>query len=155
MGGETVCNKCVHAALFRLYSGIITQTARRKSRRTVHHKRCRRRRERVPMGAGQSLTGEKKSVPLHSFPKKAHGRTMCWRRAVGGWRLAVGDWQLVAVGGGWRRLVVGDWWLMTVGSGWRLVVGRCWQLAADGGWQLVAVGGWQLMVLGAVPKGGP
>ena len=45
---------------------------------------------------------EKKSVPLHSFPKKAHVHTMCWRWAVGGWRLATGGWwRLVAVGGSW------------------------------------------------------
>ena len=44
----------------------------------------------------------KKSVPLHSFPKKAHGHAMCWRWAVGGWRLATGSWwRLVVVGGGW------------------------------------------------------
>ena len=51
---------------------------------------------------GRFLT-EKKSVPLHSFPKNARGHTMCWRWAVGSWRLAVGGgwWRLVVVGGGW------------------------------------------------------
>ena len=34
--------------------------------------------------AERSLTGKKKGVPLHSFPKKARGHTMCWRWAVGG-----------------------------------------------------------------------
>ena len=71
----------------------------------------------LPGGAGQGgPEREKKSVPLHSFPKKARGHSMCstmvgggWRLAVGGdWRLAVGNWRLVAVGGGWRLLVVGD-----------------------------------------------
>ena len=86
---------------------------------------------------------KKKSVPLHSFPKKPAG-TPCvqpWLVAVGGWRLAVGgdwwlavgNWRLVAVGGGWRRLVVGDWWLVAVGG---------WSPLAVGGWRLVAVGGW-------------
>ena len=114
----------------------------------------------------------KKSVPIHSFPKK----TACssyvqpWLVAVGGWRLvAVGGWRLVAVGGwrlvavgGWQsanwRLVVGDWWLVAVGSGWRLAVGRRWRfwrrLVAVGGWWrlavLAAVGGWRLGSLGAV-----
>ena len=82
--------------------------------------------------AGWSLM-EKKSVPIHSFPKKARGHTMCRRWAVGGWRLAVGDWRLVAVCGGWWQLVVGDWWLMVVGSGWRLAVGGRWRLVAVGG----------------------
>ena len=78
----------------------------------------------------RAVLNQKKSVPLHSFPKKARGHTMCWRLAVGGWRLAVGDWQLVEVGGGWRRLVVGDWWLMVVGG---------WWLVAAGGWRLAGV----------------
>ena len=49
--------------------------------------------------AGRSLTAKKKSVPVHSFPKKARGHNVL---AVGGWRLAVGGWwRLVVVGGGW------------------------------------------------------
>ena len=109
---------------------------------------------------GRSLT-EKKNVPLHSFPKKARGHSMCstivgggWRLVVGGdWRLAVGNWRLVAVGGGWRRLVA-------VGSGWRLVVSRRWRLAAVGsGWRLAVGSGWRLAVGGGwrlvVPWGGP
>ena len=60
----------------------------------------------------------KKKVPLHSFPKKLYGHSMCSTMVGGGWQLAVGrTWQLVAVGGGWQRLVVGDWWLVAVGSG--------------------------------------
>ena len=118
--------------------------------------------------AGRSLTG-KKSVPVHSLPKKPAG-TPCvqpwlvvvggWRLAVGGgWRLAIGNWQLVAVGGGWWRLVVGDWWRLVVVGGWRsvaasgwrrLVVGGWW-LAVGGDWRLVGVGGWRLVV----PWGGP
>ena len=46
-GGET--NVFLHAALLRLYSSIITQTARRRSRRRAHRRRHRRRRESVPM----------------------------------------------------------------------------------------------------------
>ena len=41
----------------------------------------------------KAVLNGKKSVPLHSFPIKARGHTMCWRWVVGGWRLAVG--------GGW------------------------------------------------------
>ena len=57
--------------------------------------------------AGRSLTG-KKSVLLHSFPKKAHGHSMCSTMVGGGWRLAVGGWRLAAIGG-WR-LATGGWW---------------------------------------------
>ena len=66
----------------------------------------------VARGAPQGravLNGEKKSVPVHSFPKKAHGHTMCWR-----W--AVGDWRLVAVSGGW--------WCLAAAGGWGLDVPR-------------------------------
>ena len=73
---------------------------------------------------GRSSTG-KKSVPVHSFPEKARGHTMCWQWAVGGW----------------RRLVVGDWWLMAVGSGWRLAVGHRWRFVAVGSWWRLVVGG--------------
>ena len=56
---------------------------------------------------GRSLT-EKKSVPVHSFPKKARGHTMCWQWAVGGRRLATGGrWRLVVVGGGWWLVIGG------------------------------------------------
>ena len=90
------------------------------------------------------LNGEKKSVPLHSFPKKSPRAHHV---------LAVGGWRLVAVGGGWRRLVVGDWWLMAVGSGWRLAVGRRWRFAAVGGWWRLAVGGsWWLAVDGPLGR---
>ena len=70
--------------------------------------------------AGGSLREKqkkKKSVPVHSFPKK----TACssyvqpWLVAVGGWQLATGGWWwLVVVGGGWRRLVVGGGWPLVV-----------------------------------------
>ena len=116
---------------------------------------------------GRSLAGEKKSVPLHIFPKEACGALHVfnhgwWWLAVGSWwRLTVGSWQL-AVGGGWWRLVVGDWWCVAVGSGWRLVAAGGWRrLAAVGGWRLVAVGGWWELAVGgwwspgAVLKGGP
>ena len=108
--------------------------------------------------AGRSLTGKKKCSGT-SFPKKAHGHSLCstmvgggWRLAVGGgWRLAVGNWRLVAVGGGWWRLVVGDWWLVAVGSGLQLAAGGGWWLAVGGNWRLMGVGGWRLVV----PWGGP
>ena len=45
----------------------------------------------------RAVLNGKKSVPLHSFPKKARCSTM----VGGGW------WRLVAVGGGWWRLAVG------------------------------------------------
>ena len=44
-GKRYVTNVCMYAALFRVYSGTITQTARRKARRRAHY---RRRRESVP-----------------------------------------------------------------------------------------------------------
>ena len=83
------------------------------------------------------LNGEKKSVPLHSFPKKARRHSMCSTMVGGGWRLAVG--------GGWR-LAVGNWRL-AVGGGWRLAVGN-WRLAVGGGWRL-AVGNWRLVAVGS------
>ena len=49
-GKRYVTNVCMYAALFRLYYGIITQTARRRARRRSHGRRCRRRRESVPRG---------------------------------------------------------------------------------------------------------
>ena len=70
-----------------------------------HHLTANELNTKLGQSTGRSLTG-KKSFPLHSFPKKVCGQTMCWRWAVGSWHLAVGDWRLVAVGGGWWRLVV-------------------------------------------------
>ena len=42
------------------------------------------------------LNGKRKSVPVHSFPKKSP-RTL---HVFGGGRLTIGDWRLVVVGGG-------------------------------------------------------
>ena len=74
---------------------------------------------------------KRKSVPIHSFPKK----TACSSYVQP--------------------------WLAVVGSGWRLAVGRRSRLAAVGVRRFIAVGGlWRLVVggwwsLGAVLKGGP
>ena len=106
--------------------------------------RCVRKRLQAGGSLREGKKERKKSVPLHSFPKKTASSSYVqpWLVAGGGWRLvAIGGWQLAT--GGWRRLVVGDWWLVAVGSGWRLAVGRRWRLAAVGGWRLV------------VPWGGP
>ena len=97
------------------------------------------------------LSGEKKTVPLHSFPKKARGHTMRWWLAVGGCRLATGGWWRLAAVGGWVLVVDGGWQWLAVG-GWPLVAAGGWRwLAVGGWWRLVAVGGWRLMD----PWGGP
>ena len=89
------------------------------------------------------LNGGKKSVPLHSFPKKARGHTMCWRWVVGSWRLATGGWwRLVVVGGGWLWLAAAGGWGLVVDGSWQWLAVGGWWLAVGGGWRLVAVGGW-------------
>ena len=50
--------------------------------------------------AGRSLTGKKKGVPLHSFPKKSLRALPVFNH---GWWLAVGGWWELAVGGWWSR----------------------------------------------------
>ena len=57
-------------------------------------------------GSRAALTEEKKkrSVPIPSFPKNAHGR------------LEIGDWRLAADGGWWRLMVVGGIWWLGIGG---------------------------------------
>ena len=64
-GGGYVTNVCMYAALFRLYSGIITQTARRRARRRAHRRRHKRRRESIPNGF---MCKFRQNIMLHLGP---------------------------------------------------------------------------------------
>ena len=75
-GGRYVTNVCMYAALFRLYSGISTQTARRRAHQ-------RRRRESIPRGA----TGP--CYPSCSRIAASCGANCSLSRAAGSWQARV------------------------------------------------------------------